>query len=106
MKFGLFFVATIFLNALTVSSEDDPVKGAIVNDAGTQETTQFGAKINNTDSLTGGRRGPTLLEDFMLREKIMHFGKYSKNGFNFLSYIYFLTNRFICILIKLRTFRS
>jgi hypothetical protein len=46
-----------------------------VSDAGTQETTQFGAKIDNTDSLTVGPRGPTLLEDFMLREKIMHFGK-------------------------------
>ncbi|KAI8884719.1 catalase-domain-containing protein [Backusella circina FSU 941] len=44
-----------------------------ISDAGTQETTQFGTKINNTDSLTAGPRGPTLLEDFMLREKIMHF---------------------------------
>ncbi|KAI9253562.1 catalase-like domain-containing protein [Sporodiniella umbellata] len=44
-----------------------------VNDAGTQETTQFGAKINNTDSLTAGDRGAALLEDFMLREKIFHF---------------------------------
>ncbi|RCH78821.1 hypothetical protein CU098_005757, partial [Rhizopus stolonifer] len=45
----------------------------IVNDAGTQETTQFGQKINNSDSLKAGLDGPTLLEDFMLREKIMHF---------------------------------
>jgi catalase len=50
-----------------------------VSDAGTQETTQFGAKIDNTDSLTVGPHGPTLLEDFMLREKIMHFGKQSKS---------------------------
>ncbi|KAG1051032.1 hypothetical protein G6F43_006736 [Rhizopus delemar] len=46
---------------------------ADVYDAGTQETTQFGVKINNTDSLTAGDRGPTLLEDFMMREKVMHF---------------------------------
>ncbi|OBZ86206.1 Catalase [Choanephora cucurbitarum] len=44
-----------------------------VIDAGTQETTQFGQKINNSDSLKAGLNGPTLLEDFMLREKIMHF---------------------------------
>ncbi|KAI8394088.1 catalase-like domain-containing protein [Radiomyces spectabilis] len=44
-----------------------------VTDAGTQETTNFGVKINNTDSLKVGLRGPTLMEDFMLREKIMHF---------------------------------
>jgi catalase len=56
------------------NNNNDPVQDAIVIDAGTQETTQFGQKINNTDSLQAGERGPTLLEDFMLREKIMHFG--------------------------------
>lgn len=30
--------------------------------------------VNNTDSLKAGLGGPTLLEDFMMREKIMHFG--------------------------------
>lgn len=57
-----------------VLAQKDPVQEAIVISAGTQETTQFGTKINNTDSLTAGERGPTLLEDFMLREKVMHFG--------------------------------
>jgi catalase len=56
-------------------AQKDPVGDAYVVDAGTKETTQFGAKINNTDTLTVGKRGPTLLEDFQLREKIMHFGK-------------------------------
>ncbi|CEG83139.1 Putative Heme-dependent catalase [Rhizopus microsporus] len=57
------------------NNQDAPVTNinAHVVDAGTQETTQFGVKINNTDSLQMGDRGPTLLEDFMLREKIMHF---------------------------------
>lgn len=32
-------------------------------------------KVNNSDSLKAGLRGPTLMEDFMMREKIMHFGK-------------------------------
>ncbi|KAI9275109.1 catalase-like domain-containing protein [Helicostylum pulchrum] len=62
------------LLSLCVSDPIDPVKEAIVVDAGTQETTQFGTKINNTDSLQAGERGPTL-QDFFLREKVMHFGK-------------------------------
>ena len=37
-------------------------------------TTNQGLKINNNqDSLKAGDRGPTLLEDFILREKITHF---------------------------------
>ncbi|WP_292010080.1 catalase [Chryseobacterium sp.] len=37
-------------------------------------TTNQGIKINNNqDSLKAGDRGPTLLEDFILREKITHF---------------------------------
>ena len=38
------------------------------------ETTNFGQRVNNSESLKAGLRGPTLMEDFMLREKIMHFG--------------------------------
>src|SRR4051794_10673733 len=37
-------------------------------------TTDQGLRISDTDnSLHGGQRGPTLLEDFHLREKITHF---------------------------------
>jgi catalase len=37
-------------------------------------TTSFGTRVDNTDnSLKAGRRGPTLMEDFQLRDKIMHF---------------------------------
>ncbi|MBX3287041.1 MAG: catalase [Actinobacteria bacterium] len=37
-------------------------------------TTAFGVPIEDTDnSLRAGSRGPTLMEDFALREKIMHF---------------------------------
>ncbi|UZT99223.1 catalase [Chryseobacterium fluminis] len=40
----------------------------------TKLTTNQGLKIsNNQDSLKAGDRGPTLLEDFILREKITHF---------------------------------
>jgi catalase len=42
--------------------------------AGDYLTTSTGVRIPDTDhSLKAGRRGPTLLEDFHLREKIMHF---------------------------------
>jgi catalase len=57
------------------NAKDEQLKQFTVVDAGTQETSQFGVKINNSDSLKAGLDGPTLLEDFMLREKIMHFGK-------------------------------
>ncbi len=37
-------------------------------------TTNFGVPISdNQNSLKAGDRGPTLLEDFVLREKIFHF---------------------------------
>ncbi|KAI8362727.1 catalase-like domain-containing protein [Choanephora cucurbitarum] len=66
--------------ALTGSDEKNPLNAKqeqlnkfTINDAGTQETTTFGLKVNNSDSLKAGLEGPTLLEDFMLREKITHF---------------------------------
>ena len=41
---------------------------------GAYMTTNFGTRINDDqNSLKAGDRGPTLLEDFILREKIMHF---------------------------------
>jgi catalase len=45
-----------------------------VNSAGEVLTTNQGVPVgNNQDSLKAGLRGPTLLEDFILREKITHF---------------------------------
>jgi catalase len=45
-----------------------------VNDAGQMLTTNQGVPIaDNQNSLKAGLRGPTLLEDFILREKITHF---------------------------------
>src|SRR4030095_15218604 len=42
--------------------------------AGEYLTTNQGVRINdNQNSLKAGDRGPTLLEDFILREKITHF---------------------------------
>ncbi|RYF47188.1 MAG: catalase, partial [Comamonadaceae bacterium] len=43
-------------------------------DTPTQLTTNQGLQIpDNHNSLKAGLRGPTLLEDFILREKITHF---------------------------------
>jgi catalase len=36
-------------------------------------TTNTGGPIEDQESLSAGERGPTLLEDFIFREKIMHF---------------------------------
>ncbi|KAI8087589.1 catalase-like domain-containing protein [Gilbertella persicaria] len=74
MKFFLFLYFGMLAYLSSAQTSHDPVQEAIRVDAGTKETTMFGQKVNNTDSLIIGERGPTLLEDFMLREKIMHFG--------------------------------
>ncbi|GAA3613199.1 catalase [Nonomuraea rosea] len=45
-----------------------------VDSAGTRYTTDQGVRIDDTDnSLSIGERGPTILEDFHLREKVMRF---------------------------------
>jgi catalase len=48
-----------------------------VNDTSVFLTGNAGGPIGDQDSLSAGERGPTLLEDFIFREKIMHFGMYS-----------------------------
>jgi catalase len=54
--------------------EKDPVKAATTRSDGEFLTTNQGLKINDDqNSLKAGERGPTLLEDFILREKITHF---------------------------------
>jgi catalase len=47
-----------------------------VDDSDTFLTTNVGGPIEDQESLSAGERGPTLLEDFIFREKIMHFGEY------------------------------
>lgn len=45
-----------------------------VNDAPSRSTTQLGVPVaDDQNSLTAGDRGPQLLEDFVMREKIFHF---------------------------------
>jgi catalase len=51
-----------------------PLDGVRVDSGGQALTTNMGIKISdNQNSLKAGLRGPTLLEDFILREKITHF---------------------------------
>jgi catalase len=53
---------------------NDPLDRARVDSSGRGLTTNFGAPIaDNQNSLKAGLRGPTLMEDFILREKITHF---------------------------------
>ncbi len=60
--------------ALQTASLDGALTAKRVNDAGQMLTTNQGVTISdNQHSLTAGLRGPTLLEDFILREKITHF---------------------------------
>jgi catalase len=56
------------------SSKIDDLSVNTENGVGQLLTTNQGLKINdNNNSLKAGERGPTLLEDFILREKITHF---------------------------------
>jgi catalase len=44
-----------------------------VDDSDSFMTSNAGGPIEEQESLSAGERGPTLLEDFQFREKIMHF---------------------------------
>jgi catalase len=53
---------------------NDPLDRARVNSGGQVLTTNMGVAVaDNQNSLKAGLRGPTLMEDFILREKITHF---------------------------------
>lgn len=58
-----------------------------VDDANAFMTTDAGGPVMDQASLKAGPRGPTVLEDFVLREKIMHFDhervSLSKNSLGF-----------------------
>jgi catalase len=44
-----------------------------LDDADSYMTSDVGGRIADQDSLKAGERGPTLLEDFIFRQKIQHF---------------------------------
>lgn len=57
------------------SNTDEFMTRFEVNDTDVYMTSNTGTPIEDQESLSAGERGPTLLEDFIFREKIMHFGK-------------------------------
>jgi catalase len=59
---------------LGYNPENDPLDRVRVDDSGQGLTTNLGVPVaDNQNSLKAGLRGPTLMEDFILREKITHF---------------------------------
>ncbi len=59
---------------VTGNSKNKQLDQFRIQNAGKKMTTNQGLKVSNDeDSLKAGVRGPTLLEDFHLREKITHF---------------------------------
>lgn len=56
-----------------VTSNSQFIGQFAVDDTGAMLTTDAGGPIVDQASLRAGPRGPTLLEDFVLRQKIMHF---------------------------------
>jgi catalase len=60
------------------SNTDEFLSKFEVNDTDVYLTSNSGTPIEDQESLSAGERGPTLLEDFIFREKIMHFGKSGK----------------------------
>ncbi|KAI1212919.1 catalase 3 precursor [Annulohypoxylon truncatum] len=61
------------LHARADGGDTDPVLGAMVDDSNGYFTDDVGGQIQEQDSLRAGERGPTLLEDFIFRQKIQHF---------------------------------
>ena len=60
--------------ALGIGANHGSLSGARVDSGGQALTTNQGVLVaDNQNSLKAGLRGPTLLEDFILREKITHF---------------------------------
>ncbi|CAO2654178.1 Nn.00g109110.m01.CDS01 [Neocucurbitaria sp. VM-36] len=59
-------------NPLAATTDEFMAKFEI-NDTDVYMTNNFGGPIEDQESLSAGERGPTLLEDFTFREKIMHF---------------------------------
>src|SRR6188508_494045 len=60
--------------AIDENSKDDALEPFRTVAQGAYFTTDHGTRLHTTDdSLKAGQRGPTLMEDFHLREKLTHF---------------------------------
>ncbi|KAI1743561.1 catalase [Xylaria scruposa] len=61
------------LHARAAGLPQNPIAAATVDDSAGYLTDDVGGQISDQDSLRAGDRGPTLLEDFIFRQKITHF---------------------------------
>ncbi|KAI8625262.1 heme-dependent catalase [Xylariaceae sp. FL1651] len=59
--------------ARAADAPQTPVSDAIIDDSTGFLSDDVGGHISDQDSLRAGERGPTLLEDFIFRQKITHF---------------------------------
>ncbi|ORY69548.1 catalase-like domain-containing protein [Pseudomassariella vexata] len=70
---GCPFAASNELRARVDETTDDYLAQFTVDDSEGFMTDDVGGQIADQDSLKAGIRGPTLLEDYIFRQKIMHF---------------------------------
>lgn len=63
----------------TAMSTDDFMKQYEIDDSKAYLTSPVGGPQPDQESLSAGERGPSLLEDQILRRKIMSFGKSNRN---------------------------
>ncbi|KAI1180040.1 catalase [Nemania sp. FL0916] len=61
------------LYARAADAPQTPISDAVVDDSSGYLTSDVGGQIGDQDSLRAGDRGPTLLEDFIFRQKITRF---------------------------------
>ncbi|KAI1082269.1 catalase 3 precursor [Whalleya microplaca] len=70
---GCPFADPAALRARAEGVSDGPVFDAMVDDSAGFMTDDVGGQITEQNSLKAGERGPSLLEDFIFRQKITHF---------------------------------
>ncbi|KAJ3565277.1 hypothetical protein NPX13_g7565 [Xylaria arbuscula] len=70
---GCPFADPVNLHARATGTSQTPISDATVDDSNGYLTDDVGGQISDQDSLRAGERGPSLLEDFIFRQKITHF---------------------------------
>ncbi|KAI2637478.1 catalase [Xylaria nigripes] len=61
------------LHARATDAPQSPISDSIIDDSSGYLSDDVGGQISDQDSLRAGDRGPTLLEDYIFRQKITHF---------------------------------
>lgn len=57
----------------SLDTSEDLLESYTVDDTNVYMTSDVGGPMSDQESLVAGERGPTLLEDFIFRQKITHF---------------------------------